>query len=232
MNSSLVLIKYSSTLSLCRNNNSKDFVDYATGKNLKTSDDWNFGFGYSDKTYDCLKYFHGVGLTGFGCTSIGTPVCKVIGHVEFTLDGVCKHSVVDSHYILTPTGTLLGFSMTEIKYNTRSNLWEIWNNKEQNLAAFSNETNLFPIGIHKWYFNDVHCQDTNHTWRKLNLHLKAEKPGKFCCDDGSCMDASLACDGDYNCNDGSDERNCELVNKYKDYRKDRPPKQKEKNKER
>ena len=54
---------------MCRNNDTKDFVDYATGKHLKTSEDWNFGFGYLDKTHDCLKYFPSVGLTSLGKVS-------------------------------------------------------------------------------------------------------------------------------------------------------------------
>ena len=91
------------------------FVNYESGKKLETDDGWHYGKNnFNDTKYDCLKYVHGYGLFGTLCNNLGIPVCKVVGYVEFTLDGVCKHSVVDSHYILQPNGIFLGFTNTEI----------------------------------------------------------------------------------------------------------------------
>ena len=258
---------------MSRSNDSRKFVHYATSEELQIFENWNYGIGFFDQTYDCVKYYPGFGLSSISCDTISKPICKVIGFVEFTLDGVCKESVVDSHYILTPNGILTGkgsmktkhviraskneckktyvleafyhffkvsfdwtpatgFSYTEIIYNENEHQWEIWNKKEGTLAAFTNETNTFPLGLQNWYFDDVPCQDNNKSWRELNLHLKATKPGKFCCDDGACMDSSLACDGDYHCDDGSDEieSNCKLITTNKGYRIAAPPKRKEKDK--
>ena len=154
-------------------------------------------------------------------------MCKVVGYVEFTLDGVCKESVVDSHYILQPSGFFLGLTNTKIYHNTSTKLWQIWNSKDNSLAAFINQTTAFPLGLNKWHFLDMNCTDFEQPWRQLNLHLKVQRPGKFCCDDGACIESSLACDGNYHCDDDSDENNCKLVNPNKGYRKDLPPKRKE-----
>ena len=172
---------------------------------------------------------HGYGLFGTLCNNLGIPVCKVVGYVEFTLDGVCKQSVVDSHYILQPNGIFLGFTNTEIVQNNNSKHWEIWNRKNKTLIANS-KTKEFPFGVNEWHILDVNCTDSGQPWRQLNLHLKVDRPGHFCCDDGACIDSSLACDGDYHCDDDSDEKHCKLVNLNKGYRNDTPPKRKEENK--
>ena len=207
------------------------FVTYKSGKQLKTNDKWKYGQNnYRNMKYDCLQYVHNYGLFSTFCSNLGIPVCKVLGHVEFTLDGVCKESFVDSHYVLQPNGVFLGFTNTQLSQNINNKHWEIWNRKNNSIAAYSNHTKEFPLGLHKWYFLDVSCTDINQSWRQLNLHLKVDRPGKFCCDDGACIDSSLACDGDYHCDDDSDEKNCKLVNPNQGYRKDVPPKKKEKNK--
>ena len=51
-----------------------------------------------------------------------------------------------------------------------------------------------------------------------------EQPGHFCCDDGACVDSELVCNNFPDCEDRSDERDCELIifPDYK-YNKHHPP---------
>ena len=42
-------------------------------------------------------------------------------------------------------------------------------------------------------------------FKNLHLHLKVEKPGKFCCNDGVCIDAKNVCDKIPHCEDQEDE---------------------------
>ena len=42
-------------------------------------------------------------------------------------------------------------------------------------------------------------------FKNLHLHLKVEKPGKFCCNDGVCIDSKYVCDQVPHCGDGEDE---------------------------
>ena len=39
----------------------------------------------------------------------------------------------------------------------------------------------------------------------MHLHVKVEKPGDFCCNDGVCIDAKYVCDNIPHCEDGEDE---------------------------
>ena len=63
-----------------------------------------------------------------------------------------------------------------------------------------------PLGKQKWSFPDDSCGDLD-----LNLHREVEKPGHFCCDDGSCIDSELVCNNFPDCQDGTDETNCSLL---------------------
>ena len=75
--------------------------------------------------------------------------------------------------------------------------------------AYTNTTNDYPVGVHKWYFVDGKCQDSKENWRKMNLH--ACKQNEFICKSGDCVNMKHRCDRNYQCKDLSDERNCTFV---------------------
>ena len=85
-------------------------------------------------------------MSDMECSQKRIPVCKVTNFVAYTLSGVHKHSIVDSHYLLQPDGTLLGYMRTKMIYNMLENRWEIWDIVKENLAAHMNETRGFPLG--------------------------------------------------------------------------------------
>ena len=71
-----------------------------------------------------------------------------------------------------------------------------------------NATSNYPFGVHNWYFENSECSDEGKNWRKLILHQEVEQPGKFCCDDGVCINSDLVCDENQHCDDSSDEFDC------------------------
>ena len=88
-----------------------------------------------------------------------------------------------------------------------SNRWEIVDrNDEEKIFAFTNQSEVIPLGKHRWYFLNESCGDLD-----LNLHREVEKPGHFCCEDGSCIDSELVCNNFPDCQDETDETNCSLL---------------------
>ena len=175
---------------------------------------------------DCVGFFLDFGIHDTKCSTPKYPVCKFKGYIQYTLDGVCKMSMLDSHFVLKPDGRILGLRITEMIWNTIENQWEIRNLFNHQTLAIMNSTSGFPFGTNKWYFVLEDCRDPSVDWRLLNFHLKVERPGMFCCEDGVCIDSELVCNGDWNCADKSDEQTCQLIVTDEHYRKEQPPKQK------
>ena len=73
--------------------------------------------------------------------------------------------------------------------------------------------------MHRWHFHPASCE---YPVRSLNLHLQVEQPGKFCCDNGTCIDSELVCNNFNDCQDDMDEQHCELVVVPDKYEKDFP----------
>ena len=177
---------------------------------------------------DCLLISKGL-LADKQCSYKCYFACKIQLFTSFTLDGVCKESVVDSHYVLQSGGVLKGYLKTEMKWNGASNQWEIWNLEDKTLAATMNQTKGFPLGTYQWYILDTDCADDNKT-RRLNLHYQVKRPGHFCCDNGICINSNFVCDGNINCEDGEDEFQCEIMRTSLSYDKSKPPNKKVDNK--
>ena len=175
---------------------------------------------------DCVGFFLDFGIHDTKCSTPKYPVCKFKGYIQYTLDGVCKMSMIDSHFVLKPDGRILGLRITEMIRNTKENQWEIRNLLNNETIAKMNSSSGFPFGTNKWYFVLEDCRDPSVDWRLLNFHLKVDRPGMFCCEDGVCIDSELVCNGDWNCADKSDEQTCQLIVTDEHYRKEQPPKQK------
>ena len=97
--------------------------------------------------------------------------------------------------------------------------WELFNGPV-GLAAHLEHEFKWPIGVNSWTFeNKFKCVDDDQTGkRRLNLYpADTQEPGTFCCHDGHCIDSERVCDYIPDCQDGSDEDSCSMVNIPFDY---------------
>ena len=144
-----------------------------------------------------------------------------------------QEKYVDSYYVIQPTGQLLGYTHTSMLLSTEIGGFIIIDNWDQRILAYINNTTIFPLGSHPWYFVNGKFTDDNETeFRMLNLHLAVGQPGYFCCANGLCIESELKlkCDEIQHCEDNSDEIDCDLVEIPKDrYDSHMPPITKETN---
>ena len=159
------------------------------------------------------------------CLHLKCPICRVPVFKRYILRGVCIDQtwLADTYYYLKQEKLFMGNIHSKIEWrNTR---WEIQRLHDNSTIAFMNETTNYPFGIHKWYFEESKCYDEGESWRTLILHQEVEQPGKFCCDDGVCIDSDLVCDENQHCEDNSDERNCNMIELKDNYNSQRAPSQ-------
>ena len=196
------------------------FVNINTGEKLAW-DVWEPGepnnWGGNEDCTDNLD-----GGTRLNDKSCSTERCPIINMTKtespkFQMRGLCKNSLVDIFFtFLLKNKTLfdnelLGFKQTKLTWSEDLKRWNIINLVDQTVLAFTNSTFAYPFGTHRWFFTNSTCTDPGQPWRKMNLHQKVKQLGKFCCEDGICIDSEHRCDGNNNCKDYSDEKYCVIV---------------------
>ena len=166
------------------------------------------------------------------CHHLKCPICKVPEMKKYTLRGVCigETWLADIFYYLKQEKVLIGNMQTKITWSSESKRWEIQALKDNSIIAFMNDTNNYPFGKHQWFFKNLECTDSGQSFRTLLLHQEVDQPGKFCCDDGKCIDSELVCDNNQHCNDNTDESNCNMIQFSEDYDPRAPPSERIKDK--
>ena len=175
---------------------------------------------------ECLNS-NGTTMYGDACNFGYCAVCETHENQQktFQLRGVCSNSKVDNFYVFVNATYLLGYTSSEIIFNSKDIQWEIRNTRTGAVSAVMNETVKFPIGLHKWYFLNKTCKEdfANSNYRFLKMHLDVDEPGHFCCNDGFCIKSEFVCDDIHHCKNSEDEKGCELISNPLDKATDIPP---------
>ena len=186
------------------------WVDVDTGENITEIPEW---FPTNVEGENCAV-FNADSRQNLDntCSYEYCPVCEVPEMTAFHLQGVCKDSLIDRFYVLLTPTELLGYIQNKMIWSEVNYRWEIIKITTNETMAYMNATSFFPFATHPWYFVDgSECSDQGQNWRKLNFHLKVKQPGNICCDDGTCVNSNWKCDGEIDCKDSSDEKNCEMI---------------------
>ena len=118
---------------------------------------------------------------------------------------------------------LMGYTSSKIFWDLTIKAWKLTNILSNTTIAFTNQTEVIPLGTHTWHFLDGKCKDDHsNAGRSMNLHFKVDH-NKFCCNDGTCIEWTLRCDNVPNCNDESDEQICDSLILPEGYDENKPP---------
>ena len=159
------------------------------------------------------------------------PVCSIIDTPVFTLKGSCMESDIDwNYYMVVDDKHKLthyeGYKITELIPTIDKKGWEfVPKSGAQNLYTaklFSNHTSkTYPLGREKWYIENPSCKE-NRMFKPMALsqcHFRT----MFTCDSGYCIERSKRCDGNTDCEDNSDEKNCYSIHIPSSYQNQDPP---------
>ena len=196
------------------------FVDVNTGEEMNWSK-WILGEPNGGQRGNCVGINAEGKMFDAQCSSKYCTLCELEKVPVLHLRGACWEEGLDLNYTMKKEKEVMkffGWRSTKLVWNETK--WSFVDGWTQKQIAFTNNTNDYPVGVHKWYFVDGKCQDSKAKWRKMNLH--GCKHTEFNCKSGDCVNMKNRCDRNYHCKDLSDEQNCTFV-KPLDYDKTAAP---------
>ena len=141
----------------------------------------------------------------FACTSHVRPL--------LTVRGLCSGSAFDTQvkFSINKDGFVeyYGTKRTLIKFDYDKNMWIMTSlSFPRTIARASAQGHTLALGSKSWVFENERCGKA-HVEKLLKITTCTE--GQYTCEDGRCVDISTRCNSVNDCNDWSDEKNCNLV---------------------
>ena len=161
----------------------------------------------------CRKY------SGYSCcTSCYFPNTLPSGIEQ---KGLCEESEFWENFLTLEQDqhgnlTFYGDTASVIVYNEIENLW-YWTllNKQDAYAISKAPFSTFLLGKHEWIFYGDTCHEDGEEYLvNFSMCSSGSSNGdgaEFTCDNGLCISMVQRCDGIFDCEDSSDEKNCNKV---------------------
>ncbi|KAG7153925.1 Gamma-aminobutyric acid receptor subunit beta-like 7 [Homarus americanus] len=117
---------------------------------------------------------------------------------------------------------LRGFYDLLIMWDNENAQWLLRNTANTTLASLSpSDLEEYPLGQKIWLVRDLLCG--SHAGTSLNLSVSPCLGHHFMCRSGECIAHQHRCNMRYECSDGSDEDDCDIVNLPSGYRRHLTP---------
>nr|XP_045603328.1 uncharacterized protein LOC123761370 [Procambarus clarkii] len=152
--------------------------------------------------------------------------CQFENPVPLKLRGLCAASLFDREYYIYDTFNYRpifnGYSSSKIIWSVNQSVtyWLLYqiNNPHIQARMMTTSELLYPVGVHKFEISGDNCENQMHT-----LKLTSCRQNMFTCGDGKCIDLNQRCNLELDCDDHSDELNCETLIVPPGYEKRLPP---------
>jgi hypothetical protein len=144
--------------------------------------------------------------------------CNYPSPLVIKLNGLPKNIFIEELYY--PNVRLKGFYIwLGLKGSIVAYDKGVWRGQSFNASVNVRATldNLL-LGKNQWEVQSIVSPQGNTSF--LNLSMNPCKTEEFACDDGSCCAYKERCDGQYNCTDNSDEKDCNFIIRPYDYNRE------------
>jgi hypothetical protein len=171
------------------------------------------------------------GCSRDGCNNVycSLPFAAICSFTEYPprllLRGNCAASEIDTHYHAVNHGNnfvWMGLTGTFIRYELKNKHWVANVLASDTWAASEVVQNGLALGTSNWLlYENRRC--TIYSEENRSLSLTSCSLMDFNCDSGDCILLEERCDGVRDCDDGSDERNCFILQTLQDYNREMSP---------
>ena len=159
----------------------------------------------------------------------GWTVCEFSKKVYVTLKGLCEASPIDKVFsLVNPNidperhGTFVGITGWILDFSVKENTWVFHHSEYKKNTITLIDTSRRPFGKNTWNVENYAC-NLGKT-QTMELQLSNCDDDQFTCNDGNCVPLEKRCDKNQDCDDLSDEKNCQIVAlDVERYLKDDPP---------
>ena len=148
------------------------------------------------------------------CEEEKPVLCENVGKVSLNLRGLCPDTILDTSFFLQ-SGTINGKRYFrgnfgwKLFWDPEENGWKITSPVRKGVYAIHTQNSMYPLGLQNWNIvNDKKCVYNDETV----LNLSDCNEDEFTCDNGVCIAMEKRCDQRSDCQDVSDEKNCQMVN--------------------
>ena len=148
------------------------------------------------------------------CESRCPSLCEGVGQIKLSLRGLCEGSIYDTNYLMR-TGHLEDKRFFTGNYGWKiqwkDGKWKILHEKKNHTQLVYNHGSLYPFGRNYWEngVNDTSC--IGMEGQSLLINLSPCDESSFTCDNGFCIPMEKRCDQKLDCEDVSDEKQCQII---------------------
>lgn len=173
---------------------------------------------------NCVK-IEPIGLADINCvTNIRCSICEFKQLQIFSFLGTCEQELRNIHFIAyqEEMGGLLFKGYGKYHIRKEGDEW-LWVNVVQNKTLARLDSNApmgMPMGRRVWHLETKVCDQMDGA---RTLALTPCEDGSYTCNDATCIPHEYRCDLKYDCQDHSDEEDCDLITKPVNYKQDLPP---------
>ena len=179
---------------------------------------WYGTYNLSDNVDDHCPYMFADGTWGYGrrkiCESLNLCLICSFNYIPvYTLKGQCEKSTSREryYYMLTDSSNQVELFMGLTKNSNISlqgGLWIKVGNNNFEKMEFNNSN--YPLGRYNWNWFDTTCGVKYLEKRKFTFSV-CKFGTEYSCDSGKCIKMEKRCDAVYDCEDKSDEDECNHV---------------------
>ncbi|KAF2356090.1 Neurotransmitter-gated ion-channel ligand-binding domain [Trinorchestia longiramus] len=157
------------------------------------------------------------------CMGIHCATCKFEEQKVFTLRGTCERELRNTYFFAQQTdgvGSLWfkGYGRYQIQ---KQKSW-VWLDGTTPIATMDQADFNYPMGRRTWTLTGQ-VSICGQKSGKRQISLSVCKELEFTCDNALCVALAKRCDLKYDCQDQSDEKDCNLISFPVGYRSDLPP---------
>ena len=197
-------------------------------QNVLTKDSyqmWDAGEPNGETIENCVVLRRTGRWNDLDCGRSTCAICDMQETPVFETRGLCYGSSFDAHFGWTGEMSLSkelysfrGFSKSIIQWDENQSEWRMSLYHDESIYATCNETGGgYPFGIFNWYFFNDTCpragksETVAENTLRIPISFSACHKDEFSCRDGTCVNMTQVCDGQMNCQDKSDEVNCNSI---------------------